>query len=146
MANAAALLGLRALYFVLRGLLDRLVYLSIGLAVILIFIGIKLVLTFVHEQNTVIPKISTPLSLGVIAGVLIAVTLASWWKVRRDPSVRAHAGTVLEPRRRAKIPRVNPVQQRKTRGSSGSITSRVRATHRGEVAQYRSWCRAPCPG
>lgn len=99
MANAAALLGLRALYFVLRGLLDRLVYLSIGLAVILVFIGIKLVLTFAHEQNALIPKISTGVSLGVIAGVLVTVTLASWWKVRRDPSVRAHAGTVLEPRR-----------------------------------------------
>lgn len=98
MANAAALLGLRALYFVLRGLLDRLVYLSIGLAVILIFIGVKLVLTFAHEQNQAIPKISTGLSLGVIAGVLIAVTLASWWKVRRDPTARAHAGTVTEPR------------------------------------------------
>ena len=108
MANAAALLGLRALYFVLRGLLDRLVYLSIGLSVILIFIGIKLVLTFVHEQNTAIPKISTPLSLGVIAGVLIAVTLASWWKVRRDPSVRAHAGTVLEPRRSEDIESESP--------------------------------------
>lgn len=99
MANAAALLGLRALYFVLRGLLDRLVYLSIGLSAILIFIGFKLVLTFAHEQNTAIPKISTGLSLGVIGGVLITVTLASWWKVRRDPSLRAHAGTVLEPRR-----------------------------------------------
>ncbi len=97
MANAAALLGLRALYFVLRGLLDRLVYLSIGLAVILIFIGVKLVLTFAHEQNAVIPKISTGLSLGVIAGVLILVTVASWWKVRRDPTARAHAGTVTEP-------------------------------------------------
>lgn len=99
MANAAALLGLRALYFVLRGLLDRLVYLAIGLSAILIFIGLKLVLTFAHEQNTAIPKISTGLSLAVIGGVLIAVTLASWWKVRRDPSLRAHAGTVLEPRR-----------------------------------------------
>jgi len=99
MANAAALLGLRALYFVLRGLLDRLVYLSIGLAIILIFIGVKLVLTFAHEMNTSIPKIETGLSLAVIAGVLIAVTVASWWKVRRDPSARAHAGTVTEPRR-----------------------------------------------
>jgi tellurite resistance protein TerC len=98
MANAAALLGLRALYFVLRGLLDRLIYLSIGLAIILIFIGVKLVLTFAHEMNASIPKIETGLSLAVIAGVLIAVTLASWWKVRRDPSARAHAGTVTEPR------------------------------------------------
>lgn len=100
MANAAALLGLRALYFVLRGLLDRLVYLSIGLAVILMFIGVKLVLTFAHERNEMIPKISTGLSLSVIGGVLVLVTVASWWKVRRDPTARAHAGTVTEPRHR----------------------------------------------
>jgi tellurite resistance protein TerC len=100
MANAAALLGLRALYFVLRGLLDRLVYLSIGLAVILIFIGFKLMLTFAHEQNPVIPKIETGPSLAVIAGVLVLVTVASWWRVRRDPTLRAHAGTVTEPKHR----------------------------------------------
>jgi len=47
-ANAFALLGLRALYFLIKGLLDKLIYLSLGLSIILIFIGIKLVLTFVH--------------------------------------------------------------------------------------------------
>lgn len=97
-ANAAALLGLRALYFVLRGLLAKLIYLALGLAVILVFIGIKLVLTYVHEINPAVPKIETLTSLGVIAAVLIIVMIASWIKVRRDPTVRAHAGTVLEPR------------------------------------------------
>jgi tellurite resistance protein TerC len=65
-ANAFALLGLRALYFLVTGLLDRLVYLSTGLALILAFIGFKLVLHFGHLQNDAIPEIATSTSLGVI--------------------------------------------------------------------------------
>jgi len=91
-ANAFALLGLRALYFLLRGLLDKLVYLSTGLAVILVFIGIKLVLTYLHEQFDAIPKIPTNVSLAFIGAVLAIVTLASWLKVRKDPTATAHAG------------------------------------------------------
>ena len=97
-ANAAALLGLRALYFLLRGLLDKLIYLSMGLAIILVFIGVKLILTFVHEIYPVVPKIPTLFSLGVIAAILVIVTVASWIKVRRDPSATAHAGTVTKPK------------------------------------------------
>ena len=91
-ANAFALLGLRALYFLLKGLLDKLVYLSTGLAVILVFIGVKLVLTFFHEQFAGVPKISTVASLIFIAVVLVVVVVASWLKVRKDPSATAHAG------------------------------------------------------
>ena len=91
-ANAFALLGLRALYFLLKGLLDKLVYLSTGLAVILVFIGIKLVLTFFHEQFAGVPKISTEVSLSFIAIVLVIVVIASWLKVRKDPEATAHAG------------------------------------------------------
>ncbi len=91
-ANAFALLGLRALYFLLKGLLDKLIYLSTGLAVILVFIGVKLVLTFFHEQFPGVPKISTEMSLGVIAIVLVVVVIASWLKVRKDPTATAHAG------------------------------------------------------
>ena len=91
-ANAFALLGLRALYFLLKGLLDKLVYLSTGLAVILVFIGIKLVITFFHEQFAGVPKISTEVSLGFIAIVLVIVVIASWLKVRKDPEATAHAG------------------------------------------------------
>jgi tellurite resistance protein TerC len=91
-ANAFALLGLRALYFLLKGLLDKLVYLSTGLAIILVFIGVKLVLTFFHEQFPSVPKISTEVSLGVIAVVLVVVVIASWLKVRKDPTATAHAG------------------------------------------------------
>ncbi|MGA0946696.1 MAG: TerC/Alx family metal homeostasis membrane protein, partial [Candidatus Nanopelagicales bacterium] len=97
-ANAAALLGLRALYFLLKGLLSKLIYLSLGLSVILIFIGFKLILTFAHEVNNDIPKIPTVFSLGVIAAILIIVTVASWIKVRKDPTATAHAGTVTKPK------------------------------------------------
>jgi tellurite resistance protein TerC len=97
-ANAFALLGLRALYFLVSGLLDRLVYLSTGLAVILAFIGAKLVLHYLHLQDDDIPEISTGLSLTVIAGVLLVTTVASIVTSRRDPTARAHAGTLREPR------------------------------------------------
>lgn len=93
-ANAFALLGLRALYFLLKGLLDRLIYLALGLSVILVFIGIKLILTFMHETWPDVPKISTNVSLLFIAVVLLTVAVASWIKVRRDPAARAHAGRV----------------------------------------------------
>lgn len=95
-ANAFALLGLRALYFLLKGLLDKLVYLSIGLAVILMFIGAKLILTYFHELNPVVPKISIGVSLSVIAGVLVVATVASWLKVRKDPTAIAHAGRMTD--------------------------------------------------
>ena len=95
-ANAFALLGLRALFFLVTGLLDRLVYLSTGLAVILGFIGIKLVLHFGHLQNDAIPEISTTTSLGVIVVVLTITTIASVLKTRRDPAARAHAGTLRD--------------------------------------------------
>lgn len=97
-ANAFALLGLRALYFLLRGLLDKIIYLSTGLAVILVFIGVKLVLTWAHETYASVPKISTNASLLFIGIVLVTVTVASWIKVRRDPSAVGHAGRVTEPR------------------------------------------------
>ena len=93
-ANAFALLGLRALFFLVSGLLDRLVYLSTGLALILAFIGVKLVLHFGHLQNDAIPEIATSTSLAVIVVVLTITTIASLLKARRDPSARAHAGTL----------------------------------------------------
>jgi len=93
-ANAFALLGLRALYFLVSGLLDRLVYLSTGLAAILAFIGVKLVLHFAHLHDHGVPEISTGLSLTVIAAVLAVTTAASLARVRRDPRRRAHAGSL----------------------------------------------------
>jgi tellurite resistance protein TerC len=94
-ANAFALLGLRALFFLVKGLLDRLVYLSTGLSVILAFIGAKLVLHWAHvDISTSVPEISTPVSLTVIIGVLIITTVASLIKARKDPTATAHAGSV----------------------------------------------------
>src|SRR4051812_32583322 len=95
-ANAFALLGLRALYFLVSGLLDRLVYLSTGLSVILAFIGVKLVLHWLHLQSHSVPEISTGVSLAVIAVVLAVTTVLSVRKVRRDPAARAHAGAIRE--------------------------------------------------
>jgi tellurite resistance protein TerC len=93
-ANAFALLGLRALYFLVKGLLDRLVYLSTGLAVILAFIGVKLVLHWGHTVNDSVPEISTNVSLAVIVVVLAVTTVLSLLKVRRDPDAVAHAGSL----------------------------------------------------
>jgi len=95
-ANAFALLGLRALFFLVTGLLDRLVYLSIGLSVILGYIGVKLILHWAHKLNQSIPEISTNLSLLVIAIVLTVTTVASILKVRKDPEARAHAGSIRD--------------------------------------------------
>ncbi|MFI6028162.1 TerC family protein [Amycolatopsis magusensis] len=94
-ANAFALLGLRALFFLVKGLLDRLVYLSAGLALILAFIGVKLILHWAHvDLDPAVPEIPTPLSLGVIIGILVVVTVASLLKTGRDPSAKAHPGSL----------------------------------------------------
>ncbi|MEU8612258.1 TerC family protein [Actinoplanes sp. NPDC048791] len=94
-ANAFALLGLRALFFLVKGLLDRLVYLSTGLSIILAFIGVKLVLHWAHKDiSTAVPEVSTPVSLGVIVAVLIITTVASLIKIRKDPDTIAHAGAL----------------------------------------------------
>jgi tellurite resistance protein TerC len=98
-ANAFALLGLRALYFLVTGLLDRLVYLSSGLAVILGFVGLKLVLHWAHGVDGRLPVISTPISLVVIALVLAITIAASLIKSARDPTARAHPGAVTGARR-----------------------------------------------
>ncbi|MFF2526218.1 TerC family protein [Streptomyces liangshanensis] len=76
-ANAFALMGLRQLYFLIGGLLKKLVHLSYGLSVILGFIGVKLVLHALHEQGVHVPEISIPVSLAVICGVLIVTTITS---------------------------------------------------------------------
>jgi tellurite resistance protein TerC len=77
-SNAFAILGLRALYFMLAGLLDRFHYLSKGLAIILAFIGVKLILQASHKMiSPSIPEIPSPVSLAVIVVVLAAsVTLS----------------------------------------------------------------------
>jgi tellurite resistance protein TerC len=85
-ATTFSLLGLRQLFFLIEGLLDRLIYLSYGLATILAFIGAKLVLHALHENNVPfinegapvpVVEISTQLSLAVIVGVLVVTIVAS---------------------------------------------------------------------
>ncbi|CAN2165167.1 TerC Membrane protein TerC, possibly involved in tellurium resistance [Candidatus Nanopelagicaceae bacterium] len=93
-ANAFALLGLRALYFLLKGLLDKLIYLSLGLSIILMFIGVKLIMTYLHEVWYEVPKIPTVGSLSVIGLILVVSTVASLMKSKKDPSAIAHAGRI----------------------------------------------------
>ena len=94
-ANAFALLGLRALFFLVKGLLDRLVYLSTGLSLILGFIGVKLILHWAHvDIDSRVPEIPTLLSLGVIVAILVVVVVASLIKTRMDPAATAHAGSL----------------------------------------------------
>jgi tellurite resistance protein TerC len=104
-ANAFALLGLRALFFLVKGLLDRLVYLSTGLSIILAFIGVKLILHWAHEDvSPSVPEISTPVSLVVIVGVLIVVTVASLIRTKGDPTMTAHAGSLRAHKQKASEP------------------------------------------
>ena len=103
-ANLFALMGLRQLYFLLGGLLKRLIYLSIGLAVLLAFIGVKLLLHALHEnelpfinggENIGVPEIPISVSLGAIVVILGVTTVASLWKTRRDErrAARTHVGS-----------------------------------------------------
>jgi tellurite resistance protein TerC len=93
-ANVFALMGLRQLFFLLGGLLERLVYLNVGLAVVLAFIGVKLVLEALHTNSLSFinggegfhwaPEIPIWLSLLVILGTLAVATVASLAKTSRD--------------------------------------------------------------
>jgi TerC family integral membrane protein len=85
--NAFALLGLRALYFVLEGALSKLTHLGYGLAVILAFIGVKLALHWGHLQWSWVPEIPTLWSLGVIVAVLTVTTITSLRADRRKEPV-----------------------------------------------------------
>ena len=83
-ANAFALMGLRQLYFLLGGLLNKLAYLWLGLAVLLGFIGLKLILHALYQYHLVALDIGNWTSLVVIVAVLVATMLASLLKSRRD--------------------------------------------------------------
>ncbi|MGO4956401.1 TerC family protein [Luteococcus sp. Sow4_B9] len=83
-ANVFALMGLRQLYFLIGGMLNKLIYLPIGLSVILGFIGVKLVLHAAHHYHLVgdWAELGIELSLGVIVATLVITTVASLWKTR----------------------------------------------------------------
>ncbi len=102
-ANVFALMGLRQLYFLLGGLLERLEYLKYGIAFILAFIGVKLVLHALHTNEVPFinggagvewaPEIDTWTSLGVIIGSMAVATIASLIKASRDAHERDHTPT-----------------------------------------------------
>ncbi|WP_353953665.1 TerC family protein [Knoellia sp. S7-12] len=99
-ANLFALMGLRQLYFLLGGLLQKLVYLSLGLSVLLAFIGVKLILHALHEnelpfinggEHLKVWDIPIAVSLGAIVVILGVTTVASLWKTRRDEKAEIDA-------------------------------------------------------
>ena len=98
-ANVFALMGLRQLYFLLGDLLKRLVFLSYGLAFLLFFIGIKLLLHALHEnqlpfinggEGLPVPEIPILVSLAVIVGTLTITTVVSLWWSSRNPRAVQH--------------------------------------------------------
>jgi tellurite resistance protein TerC len=99
-ANVFALMGLRQLYFLLGGLLERLEYLKYGIAFILAFIGVKLVLHALHANEVPFinggagvewaPEVDTWTSLGVIIVSMAVATIASLIKARADARRRGH--------------------------------------------------------
>jgi tellurite resistance protein TerC len=83
-SNVFAILGLRSLYFVLAGAISKFVYLKLGLSAVLIFVGVKMVLTDIY-------KIPSPVSLGVIAALLVISIGASLWKSHREEAANLKA-------------------------------------------------------
>ncbi|HEU4743894.1 MAG TPA: TerC family protein [Anaerolineales bacterium] len=75
-SNVFAILGLRSLYFLLAGVVDKFYYLKLGLSVVLVFVGIKMVMVDLY-------KIPVGLSLGVIASILAISVIASLWRAQR---------------------------------------------------------------
>ncbi len=81
-ANIFALMGLRQLYFLLQGAMDRLVHLGRGLSFILAFIGTKMILHALHENGVHVPEVSLEVSLTVIVATLAITTLTSLYATR----------------------------------------------------------------
>lgn len=76
-SNVFAILGLRSLYFLLAGVVDKFHYLKLGLSVVLVFVGVKMLIVDIY-------KIPIALSLGVIATILTASIVASWIRAKRS--------------------------------------------------------------
>jgi TerC family integral membrane protein len=126
-ATLFALMGLRQLYFLLGGLLDRLVYLSTGLAIILGFIGVKLVLEAMHSNQLpflndgqpidAIPVVPIGLSLGVIVLVLVVTTVAS---LLAAPRVEVPVPAVAASRSSSRVPAAAAGSRRPSRPASSA--------------------------
>lgn len=128
-ANVFALMGLRQLYFLIGGLLDRLIYLSIGLSIVLGFIGVKLLLEALGDNHVPFinggrpvgwaPHIGIEISLGVIVGTLALTTIASLIKSRRDQAKRSAPETNAdEPETNGQEPETNGETAEETAKSS----------------------------
>jgi tellurite resistance protein TerC len=89
-ANVFALMGLRQLYFLLEGLLTRLIYLSKGLSFILAFIGVKMILEALHGNGLEVPEISLEISLGVIILTLVITAITSLSATRHSSRREKH--------------------------------------------------------
>jgi tellurite resistance protein TerC len=156
-SNAFALMGLRQLYFLLGGLLNRLIYLDTGLAVILGFIGIKLILEAAHGQGVSwAPEIGIVPSLVVIIAVLGITTWLSLRAVRRDPSAAKHLpsaaetasnavrdvgrdGTdAIEERENAAAAEARPAARTELAGPNGSAAARAEPAGRNGSAAARA--------
>jgi tellurite resistance protein TerC len=87
-ANIFALMGLRQLYFLLQGLMDRLIHLSRGLAFILAFIGIKMVLHAIHSLGVHVPEVSLEFSLAVIITTLTVTAITSLFATRGNQETK----------------------------------------------------------
>jgi tellurite resistance protein TerC len=136
-SNAFAILGLRALYFMLAGLLDRFHYLNKGLAIILAFIGIKLILQASHKLiSPSIPEIPSPISLAVIVIVLAgSVVLSITRPVPTDAQEqtdeqRDASGTTERP----SSPPVADAPEPSTSSSGQETESRLHSGQRGARA------------
>ena len=122
-ANLFALMGLRQLYFLIGSLLKRLVYLPLGLAVLLGFIGVKLILHAMHENEVPFinggehiewaPELPIWLSLGAIVVILGVTTVASLAKTRRDARRTREAPAPAPPSRRGRRGRGHPPPSRR---------------------------------
>ncbi|MDY6083203.1 MAG: TerC/Alx family metal homeostasis membrane protein [Actinomycetaceae bacterium] len=91
-ANAFALLGLRQLFFLVDGLLEKLVFLNFGLGIILGFIGLKLLVEASHGQGWLLglPEVPPLASLGIILAVLVITFVSSMWYAKKHPTSAAH--------------------------------------------------------
>ena len=150
-ANAFALMGLRQLYFLLGGLLNRLVYLDIGLAMILGFIGVKLILEALHGSGVSwAPHIGIVTSLSVIVGVLIVTTVLSLAQgpprpVRGEaPADRGHGGPGRRRRRTRGQPASGPT--RRGAGRAGPGAAAAERASRAAASPPRSVSRSAAPG
>lgn len=121
-ANAFALMGLRQLYFLIGGLLKKLVHLSYGLSVILGFIGVKLVLHALHESGVHVPEITISVSLSVICAVLVVTTITSLLASKKQQEREAA---------KAEAAKADPEQE----GSEKEGTAKVDTSKEGTTTQ-----------